>query len=92
MSDLSKFRVVLKTPHTWQLVFLRSKAKRKVVRAGRRAGKTTGVAILAVEAFLQGRRVLYAAPTGLVLASGSLRQPSTNPSAAAGVQADPGPA
>jgi hypothetical protein len=63
MSDVSAFRVVLKRPHVRQEAFLRSKAKRKVIRAGRRAGKTTGVGILAVEAFLQGRRVLYAAPT-----------------------------
>lgn len=63
MSDVGTFRVVLKKPHARQEAFLSSKAKRKVIRAGRRAGKTTGVAILAVEAFLQGRRVLYAAPT-----------------------------
>jgi hypothetical protein len=63
MSETSKLRVILKKPHARQQAFLRSKAKRKVIRAGRRAGKTTGVAIQAVEAFLQGRRVLYAAPT-----------------------------
>jgi hypothetical protein len=63
MSDVSAFQVVLKRPHARQEAFLRSKAKRKVIRAGRRAGKTTGVAVLAVRAFLQGRRVLYAAPT-----------------------------
>ena len=34
-----------------------------VIRAGRRGGKTTGIAIKAVRAFLAGRRVLYAAPT-----------------------------
>jgi hypothetical protein len=39
------------------------RAKRKVVRAGRRGGKTTGMSIYAVEQFLAGRRVLYAAPT-----------------------------
>jgi terminase large subunit-like protein len=33
------------------------------VRAGRRGGKTTGAATLAVEQFLKGRRVLYAVPT-----------------------------
>jgi hypothetical protein len=38
-------------------------AKRKVIRAGRRGGKTTGVAILAALAFLDGKRVLYAVPT-----------------------------
>jgi hypothetical protein len=63
MNNVSKFQVVLKRPHARQEAFLRSKAKRKVIRAGRRAGKTTGVAILAVQTFLQGRRVLYAAPT-----------------------------
>ncbi len=62
MTD-TNIRVILKNPHARQQAFLRSKAKRKVIRAGRRAGKTTGVAILAVEAFLEGRRVLYAAPT-----------------------------
>lgn len=40
-----------------------SPAKRKVIRAGRRSGKTTGVSILAVEQFLRGRRILYATPT-----------------------------
>lgn len=56
-------RVRLRRPHDQQLRFLRSKAKRKVIRAGRRGGKTTGIAILAVEYFLAGRRVLYGAPT-----------------------------
>lgn len=41
-----------------------STAKRKVVRAGRRAGKTVEVARIAVLAFQAGRRVLYATPTG----------------------------
>jgi hypothetical protein len=43
--------------------FIDSPAKRKVIRAGRRGGKTTGIAILANIAFAQGRRVLYAGPT-----------------------------
>lgn len=38
-------------------------AKRTVVRAGRRGGKTVGVARLALDRFLRGRRILYAAPT-----------------------------
>ena len=59
----TEYRVHLKKPHPHQLAILRSTAKRKIIRAGRRAGKTTGVAIIAVESFLQGRRVLYAAPT-----------------------------
>ena len=33
------------------------------MRAGRRSGKTTGCAVYAVEQFLKGHRVLYAAPT-----------------------------
>jgi hypothetical protein len=53
----------LKTPHAQQARFINSPAKRKVIRAGRRGGKTTGVGIQAVEAFKAGQRVLYAAPT-----------------------------
>lgn len=55
--------VQLPSPHPKQRDFLRSPAKRKVVRAGRRGGKTVGMSIKAVEDFLAGRRVLYAAPT-----------------------------
>lgn len=55
--------VNLKRPHKKQVDFIDDPAKRKVVRAGRRSGKTTGVAILAVEQFLRGRRILYATPT-----------------------------
>ena len=58
-----EYRVRLKNPHEKQLPFVRSEAKRKICRAGRRGGKTVGVSILAVEKFLDGRRVLYAAPT-----------------------------
>lgn len=58
-----EYTVRLKRPHPKQLSFIRDKVKRKVVRAGRRGGKTTGVGILAVEGFLAGKRVLYAAPT-----------------------------
>lgn len=49
--------------HDAQSPFVESTAKRKVVRAGRRGGKTVGVATLAVRAFEAGRRVLYTAPT-----------------------------
>src|SRR5258706_9528423 len=63
MKLFNSCKVLLKKPHRFQEAFLQSKAKRKVVRAGRRSGKTTGVAILAVQAFLKCRRVLYAAPT-----------------------------
>lgn len=61
--SVTEYKVLLKKPHPHQEAFLSSKEKRKIIRAGRRAGKTTGVAILAVRAFLAGRRVLYAAPT-----------------------------
>lgn len=55
--------ILLPEPHESQRLFIDSPAKRKVVRAGRRGGKTVGTAILAVEKFLEGRRVLYGAPT-----------------------------
>lgn len=51
------------TPHDGQRPFIESPAKRKVIRAGRRGGKTTGIAYYAVEKFLAGKRVLYATPT-----------------------------
>jgi hypothetical protein len=48
-----------------QKLFIDSDAKRIVVRAGRRGGKTRGVSEKAVKRFLQPKhnRVLYAAPT-----------------------------
>jgi hypothetical protein len=46
-----------------QRKILESKCPRRIIRAGRRSGKTVCAAILAVEAFLGGHRVLYAAPT-----------------------------
>jgi len=55
--------VRLPKPHGKQIEFLRSSAKRKVIRAGRRGGKTYGASIYAVEKFLDGKRVLYATPT-----------------------------
>lgn len=48
-------------PH--QVAFVEDRAKRVVVRAGRRGGKTTGAADASVGRFLQHRRVLYAVPT-----------------------------
>lgn len=62
-SDVWTRQVVTKTPHAQQAKFIDSPAPRKVIRAGRRGGKTTGIAILALEAFKAGRRVLYATPT-----------------------------
>jgi hypothetical protein len=55
--------VRLRRPHDEQLRFMRSEAPRRVIRAGRRSGKTTGLAIYSVEQFLAGERVLYAVPT-----------------------------
>jgi len=49
--------------HKIQQEFINCKAKRIMIRAGRRGGKTVGVANRAVMRFLTGRRVLYAAPT-----------------------------
>lgn len=60
---MSNYTVTLPTPHAKQADFIDNPAKRKIVRAGRRGGKTVGVGIYAVEKFLSGRRVLYAAPT-----------------------------
>jgi hypothetical protein len=55
--------MTLRTPHDLQRAFIESTAKRKIIRAGRRGGKTTGVALLALSAFADGRRVLYGVPT-----------------------------
>jgi len=63
VSPMTELNVSLYDPHPSQAAFLRSPAKRKVCCAGRRGGKTTGMAILAVEKMLEGRRVLEAAPT-----------------------------
>ena len=54
--------LTLRRPHARQRQFIESPAPRKIIRAGRRGGKTTGAAILAVKQFLLGHRVLYAVP------------------------------
>src|SRR5262244_3629047 len=56
-------RQLMRVPHPKQAAFVYDPIKRKMVRAGRRGGKTIGFATIAVEAFLAGRRVLYAVPT-----------------------------
>ena len=61
---MSTYNVYLPEPHPKQVSFVRSDAKRIVVRAGRRGGKTVGMSIRATEKFLSGKRILYAAPTG----------------------------
>jgi len=50
-------------PHERQRAFIDSQAKRKVIKAGRRSGKTTGIAVYACLQFIQGKRILYATPT-----------------------------
>lgn len=60
---IKELEISLKRPHPKQLDFIDSPALRKVICAGRRSGKTTGVATLSVEEFLEGKRILYAAPT-----------------------------
>jgi hypothetical protein len=59
----SKIAIRLKLPHGEQAKFIDSPAKRKIIRAGRRSGKTVGVSILGIQRFLAGARVLYCAPT-----------------------------
>lgn len=59
----NEYAVHLPMPHEKQKLFIDSTAKRKVIRAGRRGGKTVGNSIYAVEKFLSGKRVLYATPT-----------------------------
>ncbi len=63
VKEKTKIQVYLPTPHPRQVEFVDSNKKRIVIRAGRRGGKTVGVAIRAVQRFLKGRRQLYAAPT-----------------------------
>lgn len=60
---MPEYTVMLRKPHRHQIAFMQSTAKRKVIRAGRRGGKTVGAATLAIETFLDGHRVLYATPT-----------------------------
>jgi len=49
--------------HKVQDEFVNCTAKRIIIKAGRRGGKTVGIAKKSVKAFLKGRRVLYGAPT-----------------------------
>lgn len=49
--------------HAQQRAFVETDGKRIVIRAGRRGGKTFGIGIKALQAFAEGKRVLYTAPT-----------------------------
>jgi len=63
MSSTYNHTITVRKLHGEQVLIAESPAKRKIVRAGRRGGKTTVAAWIAVHAFLAGRRVLYAVPT-----------------------------
>jgi len=63
MQSPKTYKIKLPLPHKRQAEFIDSAAKRKIIRAGRRGGKTVGAAISDVKSFLAGHRVLYAAPT-----------------------------
>lgn len=55
--------VHLRVLHPKQELIKASAAKRKIVRAGRRGGKTVYAGDEAVDKFLEGKRVLYGVPT-----------------------------
>lgn len=64
MTNDGVYEVKLHTLHPFQQAIKDSKAKRKIVRAGRRGGKTVLASDITVDSFLDGHRVLYAVPTG----------------------------
>ncbi len=55
--------VRMRRPHLYQQKVRNSLAKRKIIRAGRRGGKTVIASMIALDAFGAGKRVLYTAPT-----------------------------
>jgi hypothetical protein len=61
---MTNIQIALRKLHPKQAEIKASSAKRKIVRAGRRGGKTTFAADESVSRFLDGQRVLYAVPTG----------------------------
>lgn len=63
MVAATEYKVRLRRSHPKQAAFVSCNKPRIIVRAGRRGGKTTGVATRAVKDFLAGRRILYAVPT-----------------------------
>jgi hypothetical protein len=60
---LTQKTIILPRPHDKQAAFIDSPAKRKIIRAGRRGGKTVGVAIYSLQRFFEHKRILYATPT-----------------------------
>jgi len=63
MNPTRQVEVHLPPPHPHQLEVLNSNAKRIIVRAGRRGGKTTMASRKATRMCLNGRHILYTAPT-----------------------------
>ena len=63
MTIATEYTVKLRRPHDKQTPIRESKAKRKIIRAGRRGGKTVIAATICVDKFLEGLRPLYATPT-----------------------------
>lgn len=61
MTDL-KVTLHFRELHEKQRLFVESPAKRRIIRAGRRGGKTVAASYLAAQRFLAGDRILYAAP------------------------------
>lgn len=58
------YTIRIPQPHKQQSAFINSTAKRQMVKAGRRGGKTVGNGIKALDRFIdKNRRVLYAVPT-----------------------------
>ena len=60
---MPEYNIHLRRPYEKQQGFVDSTAKRKIIRAGRRSGKTTGISVYAAKKFMEHRRVLYATPT-----------------------------
>lgn len=63
MTTATEYKIHLRSPHSKQREIRESKAKRKIIRAGRRSGKTVIGAEICVDKFLGGLRPLYATPT-----------------------------
>jgi len=63
MTTKPEYRVLLRRPHIKQEEIRQSQVKRKIIRAGRRGGKTVIAATICIDKFLEGLRPLYATPT-----------------------------
>ena len=60
---LIRHPAILRRPHPIQKEIWESNARRKIIRAGRRGGKTVIAATICIDKFIRGSRPLYAAPT-----------------------------